>query len=376
MKRKPRVLIDSFHLFQASTGIRTYSTQLLLGLEELNQNETEYLIYPNWRFVNSTGFLRGKVNFFKKILNHLLYFVWKQFGLPLLIVFKKVDAVVALDYLLPYFKFGTKGIAVVHDTFYWELKGNYNPIWRSYFLKSIQNGLGDNSEIVATTDYIAEKVKRIVSAEHKVSVVYQAPKDLPNEGLQKLVVPNEAPYFLHIGIFEKRKNLEFLVRAFERISRNDYYSNHKLVLAGGRGVGVFHDDFHTINKLIRELAIENKVILPGFVPDSQLKCLYENAFAYVFPSKEEGFGIPVIEAMKSGIPVIISSQPALMEVAGDAALVFDLDSEKSLQSRMIELANDQLRIEMIEKGRQRAKEFTRKKFAERFHSVVIAANSN
>lgn len=373
MKRKPRILIDCFHLFQASTGIRTYSTQLLLGLEELKQDEVDYLVYPNWRWVNSTYFLRGKVNTLKKILNHTLYFLWKQFCLPILVLTKQIDVVVVLDYLLPYFKFGAKGIAVVHDTFYWELKGNYNPLWRSYFLKSVQKGLDNNSEIVATTHYIAEKVKKMVSNKHKVSVVYQAPKDLQETGGERLKISGKQQYFLHIGIFEKRKNLELLIRAFERVSKNNYYSNYKLVLAGGRGIGIFHDDFQRINRLIKELGLESKVVLPGFVPDYQLKSLYENAFAYIFPSKEEGFGIPVIEAMKSKIPVIISNQPALLEVADAAALIFDIDSFESLSNEMMKLTSQELRNELIEKGRKRAKLFTKESFANQFNHVVIDA---
>ena len=70
IKRRPRVLIDSFLLIQALTGIRTYTTQLCTGLEALEQEEVEYVIYPNWRWLNETTFLRGKVNPFKKLLNH------------------------------------------------------------------------------------------------------------------------------------------------------------------------------------------------------------------------------------------------------------------------------------------------------------------
>lgn len=374
MKRKPRILIDSFHLFQASTGIRTYTIQLLVGIEELKQDKVEYLVYPNWRSVNKTDSLRGKVNTLKKILNHILYFLWKQICLPILISTKQVDVVIVLDYLLPYFKFGAKGIAVIHDTFYWELKANYNPIWRSYFLNSVKKGLNSGSEIVTTTNYIAEKIKKRVSAKHKISVVYQAPKDLLETCSQDLKI-TEDQYFLHIGIFEKRKNLEVLIRAFELVLRYDYFSNFKLVLAGGRGVGIFHDDYQRILRLIKELGLENKVVLPGFVSDYQLKSLYENAFAYIFPSKEEGFGIPVIEAMKSGVPVIISNQRALTEVAGNAALVFQMHSFESLAEAITALINQNLRNELIEKGRKRAELFTKESFANQFHRVVMDALS-
>ena len=323
MKNRPRVLLDSFHLIQALTGIRTYTVQLLAGLEELDQSEVEYIIYPNWRKLNGTTFLRGKVNPLKKILNHVLYFLWKQVVLPTLILFKRVDLVVTLDYLLPYMKFGARSITVFHDTFYWELKGNYNPLWRTYFLKSVKAGLDGDTQIVVTTNYIGDKVKRIITDKHQLQVVYQAPKELPlSEEKNDISGLSEgAKYFLHVGIFESRKNIDVLVRAFAQLIKQDYFKDFYLVLAGGRGVGIFHDDYSKILNVIHELEIGNRVLMPGFVPDHQLGTLYKNAFAYVFPSKEEGFGIPVIEAMRSEIPVIISNQGALMEAANSSALI-------------------------------------------------------
>lgn len=376
MKRKPRVLIDSFHLFQALTGIRTYTTQLCEGLEKSGNDELEYLIYPNWKWVNKTSFLRGKVSVPKKILNHLLFFVWKQCCLPLIILFKRVDLVVATDYLLPYFKFGAKSLAVVHDTFYWELKGNYNPVWRWYFLKSVKNGLNRRSGIIVTTEFIREKAKALVTDKYPFTVVYQAPKGLQYPGensfdLQQLGLPKKASYFLHVGIFETRKNLRLLVKAFARLRMDEFYKDYYLVLAGGRGVGLFHDDYQGLKRLIRELGLEDRVIMPGFVPNELLGGLYMSAFAYVFPSKEEGFGIPVIEAMKSGIPVIISDQPALMEVAGEAALVFDMNDEETLYKQMLRLKDQRLRQQLISEGKVRAEKFSQKAFVKQFHQAIL-----
>lgn len=375
MKNRPRVLIDSFHLIQALTGIRTYTVQLLSGLEELDQSEVEYIIYPNWRKLNSTSFLRGKVNPLKKILNHVLYFVWKQVVLPTLILFKRVDLVVTIDYLLPYMKFGARSITVFHDTFYWELKGNYNPLWRAYFLKSVKAGLDGDTQIVVTTNYIGDKVKRIITDEHQLRVVYQAPKELPlsdeKPGISDL--PEGAKYFLHVGIFESRKNIDVLVRAFSQLIKQEYFKDFYLVLAGGRGVGIFHDDYSKILNLIHELEIGHRVLMPGFVPDHQLGTLYKKAFAYVFPSREEGFGIPVIEAMRSEIPVIISNQGALMEVANSSALIFDMDDVDSLVECMLQLKNEESQESWIKKGSKRAMAFSKDSFAETFHTVVKSA---
>ncbi|PIQ47497.1 MAG: glycosyl transferase [Cytophagales bacterium CG12_big_fil_rev_8_21_14_0_65_40_12] len=375
MKKRPRVLIDSFHLLQALTGIRTYTTQLCAGLERLDFDDVEYLIYPNWRWLNQTTFLRGKVNVVKKLINHLIYFIWKQVGLPILIIIKRVDVIVAPDYLLPYFKFGARGIAVVHDTFYWELKGKYNPVWRWYFLKSVQLGLNKRSSMVVTSNYIAEKAKIHISNELQLAVVYQAPKNLeygqmtPQE-YRKIGLPENAKYFLHIGIFEDRKNLGILIKAFRQLMDDKLYSDFYLLLVGSRGVGWFHDDFNRLNLLIKEYHLEDKVIMPGFVPNEDLGKVYQHAFAYVFPSTEEGFGIPVIEAMKAGTPVIISNQPALMEIAGDAALVFDMNNEMALYDQMVKVTSPELREELIMRGNKRASKFTNASFVNQFHTVI------
>lgn len=380
MKKRKRVLIDSFHLFQALTGIRTYTKQLCLGLDQLNSEEIEYLIYPNWKKVDKTSLLRGKVNPLLKVVNHFLFFIWKQICLPLLILFKRVDVVVTTDYLLPYLKFGAKSVTVFHDTFYWEMKGNYNPVWLRYFLGSVRMGLNKDTTIIVTTHYIAEKVRNIVPNNHKLSVVYQSPAELiplsnktdePLEGL----LPEGANYFLHVGVFDERKNLPVLIKAFYQILKHNFYKDFYLVLAGSRAVSVFHDDFANIKTLISELGLEKKVIIPGFVPNEDLVQLYKNAFAYVFPSKEEGFGIPVIEAMKSKVPVVISNQAALMEVAGEAALVFEMDDEDSLYTKMLKLTNQALRNELIEKGNRRAEMFGKEEFAIQFHKVVVQATN-
>ena len=112
-------------------------------------------------------------------------------------------------------------------------------------------------------------------------------------------LPSNAQYFLHVGIFEQRKNLSVLVEAFAEILRDREFEGFYLVLAGSKGVGVFHDARNELKQMIEELGIKDNIVMPGFVPNEYLGGLYKRAFAYVFPSEEEGFGIPVIEAMKS-----------------------------------------------------------------------------
>jgi len=376
MKSKPRVLIDTFHLSNALTGIRTYTTQLCSGIEKRKFEEVDYLIYPNWNWLNQTMVLRGKVNVLKKILNHLLYFLWKQLCLPYLILFKRIDLIVSPDYLLPFIKFNSKSIAVFHDTFYWELKENYNPLWRSYFLKSVRIGLNKNTGIVVTSSFIRNKVKEKLGGNYEISIVYQSPKMLATVSnkllnFEKIGIPENANYFLHVGVMDKRKNLGVLISAFRKVCEDEFFKDYYLVLIGSRAVTWFHDDFVNINKLIKRYKMQGKIIMPGFVSDADLSLIYQKAFAYVFPSKEEGFGIPVLEAMKSNIPVVVSNQAALVEVAGDAALIFELNNTETLSEQMIRLKSFELRKSLVAKGKLRVQKFTQSAFVNGFHKVVM-----
>ena len=202
MKRKPRVLIDSFHLLQALTGIRTYTSQLCQGIEESHQEDCEYIIAPSWRKLNEVNFLRGRVNVVKKILNHLILFLWKQVYLPLYILFKRIDVIIAPDYLLPFIRFGAKGIAVVHDTFYWELKGAYNPLWRKYFLNSVHLGISHNASVVVTTKYILNKANTYFKKDIQKYVVYQSPKDL--------AYLEHSNNFLRLMVYHQMLNISFM----------------------------------------------------------------------------------------------------------------------------------------------------------------------
>lgn len=381
MKRKPRVLFDSFHLTNALTGIRTYSTELFRGIEELEQDEVDYIFSPNWKAINRNDFLRGKVGILKKIVNHFLYFSWKQVILPWIILFSRVDVVVAIDYMLPYVRFGAKGVAVFHDTFYWDLKKNYNPVWRQFFIFLVRKGLGVNPLIITTTNHVSNKVRGVLSNDYLIKVVYQCPKEIKmekrsEEYLEQLGLNKRINYFLHVGVFDERKNLEILVQGFYHFQQKYPQENFMLVLAGSPAVTLFHDSYNQIITLIKEFGIEDQVQLPGFVSDDQLFELYLNAFAYVFPSKEEGFGIPILEAMKMKVPVIISDQAALKEVAGEAALSFNMNDSKDLFNQMEKLKKSEFRDQMIEKGKKRVEQFSRIKFAADFHKSILDYSYN
>jgi glycosyltransferase involved in cell wall biosynthesis len=373
-EKKTRVLLDTYHLLTAFTGMRTYTAQLCEGIENYTLLKATYLIKPNWRSTDSSTYFKSNYNFFKKFLSHSGFFIWKQIILPLIIVTRRIDVVLCTDFVLPYFKFGARGIVVIHDTLYWEYKVNYNPRWRNYYTGMVYAGLDKSSIIVATSHYTAKKIKQFISDKHPVEVVYQSPQQLTNSKSRHEVLTNlklsPQNYFLHVGTFDKRKNISTLVKAFVLLTKQYPQKQFKLVLAGAKGVEKTHDDYENIVTLIHKYELEDSVVLPGFVKNDELSTLYANAHAYIFPSLEEGFGIPLLEAMHFEIPLIISNKGSLQEIAGNAALVFDAENETVLANKMIEVTDPTIRSSLINKGKQRLASFSQLAFVQGIDSVI------
>ncbi|MDQ4078327.1 MAG: glycosyltransferase family 4 protein, partial [Chloroflexota bacterium] len=167
---------------------------------------------------------------------------------------------------------------------------------------------------------------------------------------QKYNLP--AIYALFVGTIEPRKNLVSLLKAF-RITR-ERHPNLKLVLAGKKG-WLYEEVFQTLHKL----GLESEVIRLGFVPDEDLPALYSAARYFVYPSLYEGFGLPVLEALACGTPVICSDRSSLPEVAGDAAILVAPDEIGALVQAMERVLIDStLRQAMRERGIEQARRFS------------------
>jgi glycosyltransferase involved in cell wall biosynthesis len=160
------------------------------------------------------------------------------------------------------------------------------------------------------------------------------------------------PYILNVGTLEPRKNLEGLLRAFGAAKREGL--PHTLVVTGARGWGRSR-----LAAIVEELRLEESVVFTGFVDDHDLPHLYAGADFFVYPSLYEGFGLPPLEAMACGTPVITSNVSSLPEVTGEAALLVDPRSVTDLAAAMVRLAGDaSLRETLRERGLARARLFS------------------
>jgi glycosyltransferase involved in cell wall biosynthesis len=162
----------------------------------------------------------------------------------------------------------------------------------------------------------------------------------------------QPPFFMAVGTLEPRKNLRRLLFAFAQARRQGL--KERLVLVGRLGWGM--DD---LVSLLAILDIQKEVVLAGYIPDHHLVALYNLATALVYPSLYEGFGIPPLEAMRCGSPVIASNRSSLPEVLGDSALFVDPEDENSLASALLSLSSDSnLRERLIDRGLRRSTRFS------------------
>jgi glycosyltransferase involved in cell wall biosynthesis len=196
-------------------------------------------------------------------------------------------------------------------------------------------------------------------AADRIDIVFSAAKAIfrPVAFEEKQVIRNNytggTEYFLYTGAIHPRKNLVNLLKAFS-VFKKRMQSNMKLVIAGRLAwkTGSFEEKLDTYK-------YRNDVVLTGYLPETDLAALTAAAYAMVYPSFFEGFGVPVLEAMQSGVPVITSANSSMQEVAGEAALYADPKDFENIASQLLLIYKDEaLRSRLVEKGLERARAFS------------------
>jgi len=179
----------------------------------------------------------------------------------------------------------------------------------------------------------------------------------PKERLRERarILGGEGEMVLSVGVIQTRKNTLNMLKALKTLP-----ARYKLVLSGGNGYGS-----EAIHDFIRTESLGERVKVLGFADDAQLARLYQAASVFLFPSLEEGFGIPVLEAMACGVPVVTSNLSSMPEVGGDAALYVDPLDPADITQKVVQAAEDlTLRASLVQKGLARAREFTWRRTAE------------
>ena len=266
--------------------------------------------------------------------------------------------------MVPYFSLGIKTIPVFHDAFFWEYPEHYNKYWLLFFRNLGLAAAKKSVYVVAPTQYASNQLAKYTGINpNKIQVIGEAPKTIntsisQNETTAIVKQILNLDYILHVGTLEKRKNLIALIQAF-KIVRENGFPNLKLVLVGKASNKITLDDSSAIKDAIMQQQLTNEVILTDYLCDAEVQQLYQKAKLYVFPSINEGFGIPVLEAFKYQVPVVIANNTCLPEVAGQGAKRFNPFSVKEMANAISTLLKDEaLRQSYIEKGNAQLQNFS------------------
>ncbi|MEO8073073.1 MAG: glycosyltransferase family 1 protein [Acidobacteriota bacterium] len=271
----------------------------------------------------------------------------------------------------------TKIIVTIHDVIADNNPELIFPNSKSkFFWKLKQNAAVLQSDLILTvSDYSKQQIGeyfnlpnsrlRVINEGARSVFKVLPPNSATGNALRRFGIKSGEKFLLYVGGISPHKNLSVLINAFKRICDDSQFPDVKLVLVGDYKDDPFFSAYPSLKKQVAELSLEDKVVFTGFISDEDLARFYNAATLLVFPSLEEGFGLPALEAMACGTPVAASNCSSLPEVIGDAGSFFDPRDEQNMADVITKiLKDDLLRNKMKENSLKRAREFSWKKAAE------------
>lgn len=343
-------------------GVSNYSLHLLRAMGGLTQTVpslhlTAYVNVPELA-IAGIQLVHSRL----PLQQPLARIAWEQSCFPLALQRQKTDLVHGLVNVLP-LATTIPGVVTVHDLSFVRMQEKLPAAKRWYLTHLCRASVHKAAQVVAVSRQTADDlIHNFQVAPAKITVIYNgvstrfAPQ--PSTAIANFRRIHQLPerFLLFLGTLEPRKNLPTLVRAYARWRKDASasFEDVHLVLAGGKGW--FYDE---IFQLVHELELTEWVHFPGFVPDVDLPTWYNAAEILIYPSLFEGFGLPVLEAMACGTPVICSDIPVLREVVGDSALTFAATDEEALAAQINLLLSDQgCQAQLAANGLARAKQFS------------------
>jgi len=286
---------------------------------------------------------------------------WMQVRLPLELFLRPVDVFIGLSQALP--RTTAKTIGFVYDLGFLKHPDLY-PDSAEKLVRQSEHLASAAGTIVTISEAIKQEIVKVY--EFPASRIHVASPSVGKEFISsgsKYVHPR--PYFLCVGSFKRGKNIPTLIQAFAKYLRLEKKPTD-LILVGS---SYWQDP--QIVEAIQSEKIGDRVIVKGYVKDADLAPLYRGALAFVCPSLVEGFGIPFVEAMASGTPVIGSSIPVLNEVVGDAGVLVNPHDTDALASAMRKVANGKIyREQLVKKGKAKAKQYSWQKMAKIVYDLL------
>lgn len=300
-----------------------------------------------------------------------LFYWWYELSIPRILKKYKADVFISPDGYLS-LKASIPQIAVIHDLNFEHYPGDLKPHITRYYKKHFPLFAKKATQIVTVSNYSKEDIaKQYGIDKNKIIVAYNGVDDgfKRSEEIEISVFKQKfnisQKYYLAVGSIHGRKNIDRLLQAFD-IFKSKTNSTMQLVLVGSK-----YNWTTEMKNTLEKMKFGKDVTFTGHLSKQELIHAYSGADALVFPSYFEGFGIPLIEAMKCECPVICANATSFPEVAGDAALYFDPFSTSDITLKMEEFqSNKELRDQLIAKGKVRCKNFDWNQTAKIVWSVI------
>lgn len=341
------IAIDAREWKDGGAGKSRYVSEVIRHLIKFDKKNNYYLLINN-----QTIKTQLPSNFKTIILPKWPYFwlgAWQKSA--------KIDLFFSpTSYLMTIFS-KVKTITVVHDLAVF-LEKRSRPSLKTKLIErlTLKLALKKSSQVIVVSNNTKQDIlKNYKINADKITTIYLAPVSTKEAQVKDVLAKYNIakPYILYVGTIEPRKNVESIIKAFALTDEN-IRNNYRLVLAGKRGWNIEY-----IDKIIDKENLNTSVIQTGFVADEDLPEIYSKASLFVYPSWYEGFGLPVLEAMKFGVPVITSNTSSLPEVAGTAARLVKPDDIKQLSKDIATILLDKkVSQEMVRQGLVQASSFS------------------
>lgn len=294
---------------------------------------------------------------------------WDQVRLPRQLARDKVEV-----FLSPYYKGPLWApcpvVLTIHDLFFIQYVGRKRLVYDIVMTWLARLYVSRAAAVITDSEYSKRAImERLGVLETKVTVIPVAlgaefrPQPLSDAVRHRYGITG--PYILHVGNFKPHKNLVRLLQAYAALPET-LRKTYRLVLAGGG-----RDHRPAVERLARSLGVDGQVLFPGLIDEENLPAIYSGCALFILPSLEEGFGLPALEAMACGAPVVATNRAAVPEVVGQAAVLFDPEDVASIVEAMERvLSQDELRERLRQQGLRRAGEFTFERSAERVLALL------
>jgi len=354
-----RLAIDGRSAQYTGGGVPRYSADLIKSLSAYT-SEFEFLLLFDEKLTTAHIELPpGSSKLYTSVAkNSRLRDTWEQLVLPRLLSKHHVDLFHGLDYMIPWTPCRFGRVVTMHDATVFSEHDPRSMVAKARLKMMIHLAASSADTIITDSDFSASQLERFVpSARGKITRIWAGVSntflETPDEVVCRNVlekVPRDKGFILYYGGYRKYKNVHLLLRAYAQVAAK---FPHDLVL-----VGSANSIDGTYSALIHELGLDDRVTLFGFATDVELKVLLANCAVFVFPSATEGFGLPIVEAMACGAPVVCSTGGSLPEIAGDAALyVNDLTADALASAIQRVLTNEDLRQKLLNAGILRSRQF-------------------